>query len=372
MPGLLNHLVRTRWSGEAEDVATESLTFILNRSAAARSVLGRILGSAGVQVATDDLVFRTQQAFEDVRPDISGVTTDYEPRLLIEGKFWAGFTDAQPVRYIRLLEERSSSGAVLLVVVPAARLTVAWAELQKRLSVAGMAFQSLPTVGAPVDAAVATTSGIHMMITAWEHLVSELEPAVAAEPAVLADVLQLQAMCRGMHHDARAPFDGKQLTDQRVPHLIFQLTSLVQDAVAHAASNGFVSVDRLRPQASWERIGRYARYPVGHGFGFWIGVDFAYWLESGATPVWMTFSPGEFGNAVIAHDWLTHSVSQLENPIKRQPDGEFSIGLEVLAGVEHAVAVEHLLLQLSQVNGRLEAAAVRRGMIGSEPDSGAK
>src|SRR5699024_8763900 len=147
---------------EAEDVATESLTFILNRSAAARSVLGRILGSAGVQVATDDLVFRTQQAFEDVRPDISGVTTDYESRLLIEGKFWAGFTDAQPVRYIRLLEERSSSGAVLLVVVPAARLTVAWAELQKRLSVAGMAFQSLPTVGAPVDAAVATTSGIHM------------------------------------------------------------------------------------------------------------------------------------------------------------------------------------------------------------------
>ena len=65
-------------------------------------------------------------------------------------------------------------------------------------------------------------------------------------------------------------------------------------------------------------------------------------------------------------------MSRLENPIKRQPDGEVSIGLEVLAGVEYAVAVEHLLLQLSQVNGRLEAAAVRRGMIGSEPDSGAK
>lgn len=204
MPALPNHLVRTRWSGEAEDVATESLAFLLNRSAAARQAFGAVFHASGFSFEAADLVFRTQRASTGVRPDISGITAEQELGLLVEGKFWAGFTEAQPVEYIRILEQEGRPGSGLAFLVPYDRLAVAWAELLRRLAAAGVTFTPFSTAAGTNRPSLRTDTGIHMMIASWEQIDAQLEPAVAAEPAVLADVLQLRAVCSDMRQDARS------------------------------------------------------------------------------------------------------------------------------------------------------------------------
>lgn len=312
-----------------------------------------MLHAAGFSFEATELVFRTQRASAGVRPDISGVTAEQVLGLLVEGKFWAGFTEAQPVEYIRILEQEGLPGSGLAFLVPDDRVTVAWAELVGCLSAAGVIFSALPESDGTKRIGLRTDTGIHMMITSWEHVVAHLELAVAADPAVRADVLQLRAVCSDMRQDARAPFVGERLTDLGIPHLVFQFSSLIQDAVGLAASRGIVSVGGLRPQSSWERIGRYAKFAIGPGFGFWIGADFRLWLESGATPVWLTFSTTEFGNAPVAHKRLTPFLTNSAAPFHVRPDGEFSLGLEILAGVEHRASVEHMVDQLSEWSGRL-------------------
>ncbi len=68
-----------------------------------------------------------------MRPDMWGMDGS-EPRVFIENKFWAGFTDNQPVEYLKLLAKYSQP-SVLLVVVPEARQETIWRELKQRMVV---------------------------------------------------------------------------------------------------------------------------------------------------------------------------------------------------------------------------------------------
>src|SRR5258708_836485 len=114
---LFGHLA-LRFGSQPENLATEGLGYILSKSPAACAGFVASLGEAALGIPKG-LRFVTQFATEDQgRPDLAGLDEANAVRVLVEAKFWAGFTDHQPVHYL----DQLPPGGVLVVICPNARL----------------------------------------------------------------------------------------------------------------------------------------------------------------------------------------------------------------------------------------------------------
>jgi hypothetical protein len=102
---------------QREVLATASLGYILHSSSIARDALRTWLAERGVMIPPD-VGYRAEvvEADQEGRPDVVGAVGD-KRYLILEGKFWASLTDAQPVSYLQGLED----GGCLLVVTPELR-----------------------------------------------------------------------------------------------------------------------------------------------------------------------------------------------------------------------------------------------------------
>ena len=101
---LLAYLV-PRLTNRVEDAATDALAFILNKSAACRGVLDRLLRDGDFNPEPIARV-ETQVTYQDgSRPDLAGYDRCRTKRLLIEAKFWASLGQRQAGGYFEQLQE---------------------------------------------------------------------------------------------------------------------------------------------------------------------------------------------------------------------------------------------------------------------------
>jgi hypothetical protein len=252
MQSVLSHIVQKRFSQVNEDVATDALAFILTSDQAARQGMIKLL--RGLLPDLPPLEFRSQQAEGSIRPDLWG-NHHGVPHVFIENKFWAGLTDNQPLSYLEQLSSYSHPTA-LLVVAPEARQHTLWRELLRRLAAENVGW-SLSAVPSGVISAVKTELGPLLSLTSWTRVLSALEQEVADDPHVRSDLLQLRALCESADSVAFSPLAAAEITNQRIPLLIQQLATVVQAAVELAVSRHVLSLDGLRPQSDWTRMGRY-------------------------------------------------------------------------------------------------------------------
>ena len=144
---ILGHLAQ-RFAVSEENLATEALTWLLRRSAAARAALVGLARAIGVDVP-DELTFIGQVGSPDTgRPDVVGLDASSRERLLIEAKFAAALTDQQPSGYLKRLPP--DVDGMLLVVAPTVRLATLWVELLRavpELAPAAPSPSAVPTAG---------------------------------------------------------------------------------------------------------------------------------------------------------------------------------------------------------------------------------
>jgi len=100
------------------------------------------------------------------RPDLVGINGAGKQVLLVEAKFWAGLTDKQPLVYL----DRLPPGGALLVIAPAGRSTLLWAELRKRLLEGGQAFEERPISSHGVNAGM--VGGKLMALVSWRAVLA--------------------------------------------------------------------------------------------------------------------------------------------------------------------------------------------------------
>jgi hypothetical protein len=118
---LLGHLV-SRFSTHPENLATEALAFIVNRSATMREELRNLFGRTGIELPPLAR-FQSQAGDEQGNiPDLIGLDTTGTERLFIENKFWAGLTENQPAGYLERLPAKGSG--LLVFIVPSRRFTI--------------------------------------------------------------------------------------------------------------------------------------------------------------------------------------------------------------------------------------------------------
>jgi len=292
MQTVFSHIVQKRFSQVNEDVATDALEFVLNSSEAARSGMMKLL--RGIVPELPELQFQTQQTEGNIRPDMWGSAGSH-PRVYLENKFWAGLTDNQPVSYIKQLAEYTQP-TLLLVVAPDAREHTLWRELTRRIEEAGI--QGNPCAAAAGTLHIlGTDCGPVLALTSWGALLQILELEVPEHQSTRSDLLQLRALCEAADSDAFAPVSAEEITDQHLPAFILQLSSIVQSSIDLAVNEGVLYIRNTRPLASWDRIGRYARFSHEQGICLWFGIRFDLWKDLGGTPFWITFWPDHIQRA---------------------------------------------------------------------------
>src|SRR6516165_11922026 len=125
---LFGHLV-SRFSTHPENLATEAVAFIVNRSPAMREALRRLAGQTGIEFP-QLTSFRSQAGDGQGNiPDLIGLDTTGAERLFIENKFWAGLTENQPAGYLERLAVKGSG--LLVFIVPSRRFAMVWTELAR-------------------------------------------------------------------------------------------------------------------------------------------------------------------------------------------------------------------------------------------------
>jgi hypothetical protein len=124
-------------------------------------------------------------------PDIVGVDHAKRERIIIEGKFWAGLTASQPMKYLKRL--RKSRNGALLFVAPSARMNSLWDELLQRVSSQS---PRLIRTRSCVSAAK-LRAGTILALTDWSHVLEHIKERLRKEgdrPRA-ADVRQILSLC---------------------------------------------------------------------------------------------------------------------------------------------------------------------------------
>lgn len=354
---LFSHIVSRRLSAEYENVATEGLLYIVRSVPKAKRALVELFRSAEPGLS-NELEFVSQDGEGVTRPDLAGTGPDRRREVFVEIKFWAGFTEQQPVEYVRRLAQ-SERGTLLVVVVPEARAPTVWSELERRLVAAGVAPNALATPAGFV-ALAQTELGPRLALTTWAKVLTCLSYAVADDAQGKADLEQLRSLCDAADREAFVPFTPAQLSDQGVPNWIVQLSDLVRDVVASGRARDLLNLDGLRATHNWRRAGAYVRLGGAQSIGAWFGLDFGAWRKFGRTPIWLRFENDHFGRAPLVRPVLHHWGADRKRLVVDNDEQVF-VGVDVAPGEERDVVLERLLAQLAEVGAALLGLAAAGG-----------
>lgn len=349
MQTVFSHIIQKRFSQVNEDVATDALAYVLETSNAARRGMTTLL--RGLVPELPPLRFVTQRTKDTIRPDMWGLS-ESEPRVFVENKFWAGLTDNQPVAYLKQLAA-CSQPTVLLVVGPAARAHTLWRELTGRLVHVGISISELDAV-AGIARSARTQLGPMLALTSWANVLSVLEHETVDDPGARGDLVQLRGLCDAADRDAFIPVSATALSDQQTPAFILQLGSIVQAAVDCAVTEDLLNVTALRPQASWDRIGRYVWVSGYRKAGAWFGVHLGLWKAHGTTPLWLFFDDTEFGRAPDVRR-LTEPWAGKNGVLTATINGAFAVAVDIPTGEEQSVVVRSVVDAIKAIAEVLDA-----------------
>lgn len=346
-------------SGQPENVATEALNYVLNRSSTARSAFLRLLTRSNTELPPD-LMFRTQAAGDDnAIPDLVGTDLDSRQVLLVEAKFWAGLTSNQPITYLKRLP--ADTEGLLLFIAPALRFDTLWAELLWRCRNAGHSVEHSQSEVSEEFKAINVGRTQVLALTSWRavlaHILRELE--TRKEHNVASDVRQLQGLCERMDSGAFLPLRSEELTADTGTR-VMQYCEIVNEAIEQAKAVGMASTKGLRPTAS---PGFYGRYFALYGHVCRLQFNADLWGKLRATPVWLGI------HELRDKPW---SKDALESLGREQPSRLLSAGnhlavpIDLPIGVEKQDVITDVLRQMKEVGELLRD---YRRQDQPEPDS---
>lgn len=278
MANTILSFLASRLAEHPEYIATEGLGYLLTNSADCRAAVVSIARLA-VANFTQDLRFRTQAGEADSgRPDVIGEDGNGATVVVLEAKFWAGLTDAQPTAYFGRF---TSPGGVLLFVAPALRDRLLWQELKSRCRTAAIALGAESTAQAGVRWIPAGTH--HLMQVSWAALLALMIAAAegANDLKTASDARQLKGLCDQMDSEAFLPLRGEDLTGT-LPRRVIQYGEIVDDLIVLFEGKRGAKTGRATAASGW-----YGKTLVADGHTFFLSFSCWHWVKYGETPIWL-------------------------------------------------------------------------------------
>lgn len=343
---LLGYLIPRIASNREEPAATQALSYLLKESTDLAQVFVDTVGRAGITTFTPGRIAAEEQHAGHF-PDLTIRDTDGVIRILVENKFWAGLTDAQPVAYLEALPRETSS--VLVFIVPHQRMHVLWGELKDKCVHNAVEFGT-ETV---TDAVTWARAGHRALaITSWKHVLGTLEQAAmdGGYTALRQDIVQLRGLTDRMNAGEFLPLDEKEVTNTAVAHRLVNYSELIEEIVGHLERDGIASTKGLRPTHGYTSAGRYLSM---HGkFGLWIGVDLIAWRDWGITPLWSKHYLNQYFSGV---EGKVRQAEQLFDDA-HEADGCLYIPIRLTTGADRDRVIDDAVRQMRGIADRfLEA-----------------
>lgn len=290
---LLAHLF-PRIRGSQEDIATYSLSYVLEQSAVLNESFTKLLFRKLKINDLENLQYQCQDADTEFgRPDIAGYGNG-QIRVFCEAKFFAGLTENQPVGYLRRLQQANGKG--LIFICPRERRVSLWDSLLERLNSAGI-------LGEAVGQYCMDYNGIRLSILSWNEILEELL-LVAADraPEMIGDIHQIKGFCDKVESEAFIPFTPEDFSP-RIARDIDRYYEVVDEVhkilCSHKELNP--STKGLRKSPRWQG---YSQYLVLDGVA--VSIDFIrdLWKSPSSvdTPFWC------FIKEIIDGDWVVTDV----------------------------------------------------------------
>jgi hypothetical protein len=336
----------SRFVLQPENLATEALGYILSQSSAARSALMEFSREMGAECEAPDY-FTTQSSNDDgSRPDIVGKDRESAPSYFLEAKFWAGLTANQPVSYLDALP---SDKGFLLFVVPSRRVETVWPELVRRIDRANMLMTDESTRG--LSGRSARIGGKTLALTSWSDVLQALRRAAddAGEKEVVADILQLSALCARMDAEAFIPLRGEELTSD-LGRRVLQFCDLADEVTTVLEKSKKANLKGLRATGGKGWYGRYMRFG---GRVVFLQYNSKEWMKRGRSPLWLDVW-GPTGKAcTVEADLLRKSDIVVYENTRR---GSCSIPMYLQEGVERNEVVKSIVTQMEVVGQAIPVA----------------
>ncbi len=338
---LLAHVVSRFAPRQWENVATESVRYLLARPGAAPA-MASLLAPLGFNPGT--LTWRGQavSAEDSSIPDLVGDDAQRRHVLIVEGKFWAELTANQPLGYLQrqALQFPDDPGShLLLFLVPERREQLIAAELELRLGVPRV------RVG-PYQ--LMDRDGRRVAVITWAQVLAHLKTALeaAGDHDGLEDLAQLRGLCDRADAEAMLPISPEEIGSDR-GHRVYEFCDVVDRVTDFLIADGTVDTKNLKATAAKGWYGRYLRSESGHIF--LIGVLLWSWGHRYPTPFWVRFwTPS---SAVV------EAVATLEGdprlPYLVTEDNLALIALRAPLAVEADVVVAELAAAVQAVCGVL-------------------
>ena len=340
---LLGYLIPRIASTGEEPVATQALAYLLNASKDVAQAFVDVVGRIGVVTFTPGRIAAEEQ-HGDHFPDLTIRDADGVVRILVENKFWAGLTDAQPVAYLEALPDETSS--VLIFIVPHQRMYGLWGELRDRCGRNAVELGSESTTDAITWARAGRRT---LAITSWQHVLGTLEHAAVdrGHAGLREDIVQLRGLTDQMNAGEFLPLREDEVTDVNVARRLINYSDLIEEIVGRLVTDGIASTKGLRPTHSYTSAGRYLS--VHAKFGLWLGVDLMAWRDWGITPLWSEHN-------------TTDDFSGIEGKIRQaeplfddahEADGWLYIPVRLTTGAERDRVIDGAVLQMRSIADKL-------------------
>lgn len=261
--------------GSQEDIATESLVYILQKSANAREALFNYINIyTGLHFS--NLNFSSQIVGENLeRPDISGINQNGEEMLIIEAKFWASLTQNQPVEYLN----RLNKDTVLLFLCPKLRKTTLNNEIENRLNNQNINYKY------STDKYILDANKI-IYICDWATILDNVKASLQKnnENILVSDIDQIIGFCEVIDNYSFLPILDNDLSPA-IAKRLNSYSDLVDKILDKLRTKIDVNLSGMK--ATPQKYG-YSRYFIINKFAFRLDVDLKLWELIADTPFWLT------------------------------------------------------------------------------------
>lgn len=344
---LFAHLA-TKFGEHPENLATESLNYILGSSDVAKKALTQLFEQTGIRFK-GELSFQTQVSGQDnAIPDIEGTNLAGEKQIIIEGKFWAGLTENQPVIYLNRLPKQSKS--ILVFVSPAKRFETLWLELIRRIQESGQKIGQQNRISNEFIAANVTETKV-VAIVSWRTVLSAILTMVesANQTTVISDTRQLIGLCDRMDDEAFLPLRSEELAPQ-IGKRIVQFCQIIDEVTERAVNETIASVKNLKASSG---LGWYGRYMRIYDQGCCLHFNAHQWSKSRETPIYLEVLDEKWGFNQKLKDAL--SCLERETPPRMFLNGKsIEIPIFLPIGVEKDKVVDAIYSQFKEIAGLLK------------------
>ena len=347
---LLAYLV-PRLTNRVEDMATDALAFILNKSPACRDALGLLLREGEGSFRLDTLAsVNTQVTYTDgSRPDMVGYDRKGGKRLLVESKFWATLLEGQASGYFEQLDDKGPG--VLLFIAPATRLEILWGEITRQME-SGPARIRLEEIETPSQMRRAKVAGPdyqdkRLTLVSWPMLLDRLAACVHPDSQVASDIRQLRGLAQREDDEAFQPISKAELSPS-VPRRLRWINRLIDDLVdSRGVKLGWMSTEGVRATARRDGYGRYFRFRTATGEvipGYlFLGVNYRLWATNGDTPLWLRI----YEDVPVSPDRLGEALS---SPVELGgTGGPYNVPIYLLSGAEYERVLDDAVRQVKVI-----------------------